>query len=34
MFIVKKIEKEVRRRIIMFQGELSLFSYKDEFSQD
>lgn len=34
MFIIKKIEKEVGRRIAMFQGELSLFGYKDEFSQD
>lgn len=32
--IIKKIEKEVRRRIVMFQGELPLFSYKDKFSQD
>jgi hypothetical protein len=34
MFLIKKIEKEVRWRIVMFQGELSLFIRKDEFSQD
>jgi hypothetical protein len=29
--IIEKIEKEVRG-IVMFQGELPIFGYKDEFS--
>lgn len=32
--IIEKIEKEIRRRIVVFQGELPLFGYKDEFSQN
>lgn len=32
--VIEKTEEEVRRRIVMFQGELPLFDYKDEFSQN